>query len=284
MKVGFIGLGDMGGAMARRIIDAGFPTVLWARRPEVLAAYDAANVETAASPAELAARVDVVCICVWADHDVRDVLERDDGVLAGCGPGTVVAVHSTTEPATCRALARVAAERGVVLLDVPVSGGRDVALAGNLTVAVGGDEDAAARCRPVFESFGDPVLHVGPVGTAQLVKLVNNTLFTANLAMADDALALGDAVGVRRDALVEMLRHGSGRSYALDIAVAARASAAIREAARPALEKDVSSLTVDAASRGGTEGELLVQAAREALRRLADPPAGWATGDAASGG
>ena len=86
-RVGFIGLGDMGGAMAERIIDAGFPTVLWARRPEVLAAFDAPNVETAESPAGVAARADLVGVCVWADPDVRDVIERDDmrQVPAQCG-------------------------------------------------------------------------------------------------------------------------------------------------------------------------------------------------------
>lgn len=283
-RVGFIGLGDMGGAMARRIIDAGFETVLWARRPEVLAAFAGPGVETATSPAELAARVDLVGICVWADDDVREVLGRDDGVLAGCRPGTVIAVHSTIAPATCRELAETAAASDVVVLDVPVSGGREVALAGKLAVAVGGDEAAATRCRPVFESFGDPVLYIGPVGTAQFVKLVNNTLLTANLVLADDALTLGEELGIRSDALAEMLRHGSGRSYALDVAMGARASAEVREAARPALAKDVESLAADAASRQSVQGALLVDAAREALRRLADPPTGWVQADVANTG
>ena len=162
-----------------------------------------------------------------------------------------------------------------MVLDVPVSGGREVALAGKLAVAVGGDEDAATRCRPVFESYGDPVVYIGPVGTAQFVKLVNNTLLTANLALADDALTLGQELGIRSEALAEMLRHGSGRSYALDVVIGARASAEMRQAARPALEKDVKSLTADATSRGSTEGELLVDVAKEALHRLAHPPAGW---------
>ena len=275
-RVGFIGLGDMGGAMVRRIIDAGFHTVLWARRPEVLAEFESENVEIAATPAELAERVDLVGICVWADQDVREVLEGDEGVLGGCAPGTVVAIHSTIAPATCRQLSRAAAEeRGVVVLDVPVSGGRDVALAGKLTVAVGGDEEAATRCRPVFESYGDPVLYMGAVGAAQAAKLVNNALLTANLTLADDALTLGHALGIRAEALQQMLQAGSGRSYALEVTAGFRASPEMRGAALPALAKDVQALAADAESRADGGPELLMRAAAEGLRRLEHPPEGW---------
>jgi 3-hydroxyisobutyrate dehydrogenase-like beta-hydroxyacid dehydrogenase len=274
MRVGFIGLGDMGGAMAQRIIDAGFTTVLWARRPEALAPFEGERVETADTPADLAARADLVCVCVWTDDDVREVLGGDQGVLVGCRPGTVIAIHSTVAPATCRELAAEAAEHDVAVLDVPVSGGRDVALAGNLAVAMGGDEETAERCRPVFETFGDPVLHVGPVGAAQAVKLVNNALLAANLAVADDALTVGAALGIKPEAMQQLLRSGSGRSYALDVVIGARGSPEIRAAARPALEKDVHALS--AAADG--DAALLLQAAEEAVQRLGDPPPGWAPG------
>jgi len=273
--VGFIGLGDMGGAIATRIIDAGFPTVLWARRPEVLASFAGAHVETASSPSELAARADLIGICVWADEDLREVLQGDHGVLAGCRPGTVIAVHATVQPATCRELAAAAAERDVIVLDAPVSGGRDVALAGSLVVAAGGEKEAVERCRPVFATFGDPVIHLGPVGTGQLAKLVNNVLLAANLALADDALTLAQTLGVEPDAMARMVRHGSGRSYALDVTVAARASSATRRAVLEPLDKDVRCLTSDAASQQCAGARLLVDAAREAIRRLADPPTPW---------
>ena len=273
-KVGFIGLGEMGGGMVRRIIDAGFATVLWARRPEALTEYQGANVETAANPADLASRVDVIGICVWADDDVREVLDGDRGVLAGCRPETVIAIHSTVEPATCRELAATAAERGVIVLDVPVSGGREVALAGSLAVAIGGDEEAATRCRPVFESFGDPVLYVGPIGAAQSIKLINNALLAANLALADDALTVGEALGVRLEPMQQLLQSASGRSYALDVVVGLRSSQDMRDAARPSLDKDLHSLAAALSHEGG-EPQLLLEAAEEALRRMADPPAGW---------
>jgi 3-hydroxyisobutyrate dehydrogenase len=275
-RVGFIGLGDMGGAIATRIIGAGFPAVLWARRPEVLSSFAGPGVTASESPAELAAGVDLVGVCVWDDQSVADVLHGEHGVLAGCRPGTVIAIHSTVRPVTCRDLAAAAAERGAVLLDAPVSGGRDAGLAGRLVVAVGGDEAAVRRCRPVFASFGDPVLHMGPVGTAQLAKLINNSLLAANLALADDALAIGGALGIPPDMMARMLRHGSGQSYGLEVAVAARASAMTRAHALQPLRKDVRCFTSEAAPAEGVGAVLLTEAAEEAVRRLADPPAWWA--------
>ena len=218
-RVGFIGLGNIGGAMVTRIIGAGFPTVLWARRPDAIVPFAGALVETAESPAALASRADVVGICVWSDEDVQQVMLGSDGVLAGCRPGTVVAIHSTTQPATCRSMADAGRELNVSVIDAPVSGGRDGALAGTLVVAVGGDEAAAARYRPVLDSFAEDVVHLGPVGSAQFAKLVNNALLAANLSLADDALTLGAVLGIEPDALARVLRRGTGRSYALDIAL-----------------------------------------------------------------
>ena len=274
-RVGFIGLGDMGGAMATRIIAAGYPTVLWARRPEVLTPYEAANATTAGSPKELAAAVDLIGICVWAEADVRDVLEGDDGVLAGCRPGTVIAIHSTIAPSSCRDLARDAAARDVVVLDAPVSGGRDVALEGALVVSVGGDRASVDRCRPVFETFGDLIVHLGAVGSGQIAKLVNNALLAANLAVADDALSLGAALGLAPDALATVLRGSSGRSFGLDVLAVSRRSGDARHQVLQALEKDVEALVADAAPEESQGVRLLADAAAEAVRRLADPPDGW---------
>jgi 3-hydroxyisobutyrate dehydrogenase len=276
-RVGFIGLGNIGGAIATRIIGAGFPTVLWARRPDALAPFLGARVQSAESPADLAARSDIVGICVWSDEDVREVMLGDSGVLAGCRPGTVVAIHSTTQPGTCRTLAEAARELDVEVIDAPVSGGRDGALAGTLVVAVAGDEGAADRCRPVFAAFSDDVVHLGPVGSAQFAKLVNNSLLAANLSLADEAFTLGAALGIRPEALAQVLRQGTGRSYALDVALRARDSVEIRRALLPFLEKDVQSLTTgDAGSECAVAAPLLADAATEAVRRLSDPPSGWA--------
>jgi 3-hydroxyisobutyrate dehydrogenase-like beta-hydroxyacid dehydrogenase len=266
----------MGGALARRIIDAGFETVLWARRPEALEPFAAPNVDTASDPADLASRVDVVGVCVWDDDDVREILERERGLLAGARPGTIVAIHATILPATCRELARTAAEQGVTVLDVPVSGGREGALAGTLSVAVGGDETAAERCRPVFEAFGDAVIHVGGVGTALLAKLVNNTLLAANLAVADDALTLGEELGIDASTMAEIMRHGSGRSYGLDVALGTRLSPDMRARALVPMHKDLLALEADEECARHADS-LLTAAARATVDRLQHPPAGWVT-------
>ncbi len=274
-RVGFIGLGDMGGAIAERVIAAGFPTVLWARRPETLQAFDSPHVEIATSPADLAARADVIGVCVWADDDVRHVLGGDEGVLAGCQPGTVIAVHSTILPETCRELAANAGDQGVTFLDAPVSGGRMAVRDGTLVVAVGGDYEAVERCRPYLASFGNPVVHVGPVGSGQLVKLVNNALLAANMTLADDALTIGQMLGVTPEAMHQVLRLGSGRSFALDVVFGARASAEVRERAREPLEKDVQALATDPAVREIEGVTAILEAAGEAIRRLAEPPPRW---------
>ena len=274
-QVGFIGLGDMGGAIASRIIAAGFPTRLWARRPKVLDEFSSPSVHSAATPAELAAEVDHVGICVWDDEAVRDVLYRNDGVLAGSREGTVIAIHSTVTPRTVRDAAAAAAERGLMLVDAPVSGGRDVALSGELVVAVGGDAAAVERCQPVFASFGNKVIHLGPVGAGQYAKLINNSLLAANLAVADDAIALAQTLGMEPAALAEVIRNGSGRSFGFDVALLTRSSADARTHAAVSLRKDVGCLTVEAApNECAADAALFTRAARQGVERLNLPP-GW---------
>lgn len=271
--MGFIGLGSMGGAMAARIVAAGWPTVLWARRPGAAEQFAGPNVEIARTPAQLAAGVDLVGVCVWDDDAVREVLGGPHGVLAGCRPGTVIAVHSTVLPRTCVEIAALAAARGAVVLDATVSGGPPAAEQGRLCLALGGDAAVIQACRPVFEAYADPIVRVGDVGAGQLAKLLNNATFAAHIAVADDALTLGRAVGLDEQGLARFLAGGSGRSFGLDIAVRFRGSAATREAARPALEKDVARFAEATAAAAGAD--LLRAAAAQAVERLAHPPPAW---------
>jgi len=259
--------------MVTRIVDAGWPVVLWARRPEALEPFRGPAVTIADSPAALGAEADVIGICVWTDDDVERVVAGEGGVLDGCRPGTVVAIHSTVLPATSRAMAELAAKTGVTVLDAPVSGGRRAAFGGQLVVAVGGDAAAFERCQPVFKAFADQTVLVGDVGAGQVAKLLNNALLAANLTVADDALSLGESFGLDAAVLSDFLRAGSGRSYALDVALASRSSAATRQAALPTLEKDVESLASQPGSDRDTSA--LLRDAAEALRRLRHPPPNW---------
>ena len=276
IRVGFIGLGSQGAPMARRIIDAGFPVTLWSRRPATLEPFAGTDATVADSPAKLAAACDLVCLCVRDDADVEAVTGGPDGVLAGLRPGGVIAVHSTVHPDTCRRLAADAAAGDVRVVDAPVSGGSPAATAGHLLVMVGGDEATVAYCRPVFASYGDPVVHLGPLGAGQVTKLLNNAAFTAHLGIAASLLALGRAFDVDSGRLGEVLLHGSGRSFALErVAAAGGTLDRIAGHAGPLLDKDVRLIIdlVNAAdastmNEATTAGDTLLTAARDALASM----------------
>jgi 3-hydroxyisobutyrate dehydrogenase len=214
--VGFIGLGSQGAPMAQALIDAGYDTVLWARRPEALEPF-ADTARIASNPAELAELADVVGICVLNDDDVVEVALRPNGLLAGITPGTTVLIHSTVHPTTCRQLGDRFSERGAHVLDAPVSGGGEAARARRLLVMVGGDHDIYTTVAPVLSAFGDPVVHVGALGSGQLAKLLNNLLFTATLGLAHETAELAAELGVNETALMSILQHASGRSFAVQM-------------------------------------------------------------------
>jgi len=216
-RVGFVGLGDIGAPIARRIRAAGFPTVLWARRASALDAFP--DFARAATPSALGAACDVVGICVFDDAGLREVLLGTDGVLAGMARGGAVLIHSTASVQVCAEIAEAAAPRGVAVLDAPVSGARGGAEAGTLTVMVGGDQDAYERVLPVLRSFGSDVHLLGPLGSGQAMKALNNVLFFATGRLAALAVETGEALGMDADVVAAVLRMGSARSFALELMV-----------------------------------------------------------------
>jgi len=271
MRVGFIGLGSQGGPMARRIVEAGYPTTLWARRPASVEPFGDTAAKIAASPAELAAASDLVCLCVVGDADVEEVLGGAEGVLAGLGAGGVIAVHSTVHPDTCRRLAEQAATQGVSLIDAPVSGGGGAAAEGRLLVMTGGETEIVERCRPVFATYADPVVHLGGLGSGQVTKLLNNLLFTANLATAASALKLGAGLGVEHGRLGEVLAHGSGNSFALGRILGSGGTLDIMAAhAGALLRKDVG-LVAGLAEAAGAPGGFVLDAADTTLKLMKHP-------------
>jgi 3-hydroxyisobutyrate dehydrogenase len=271
MRVGFIGLGSQGGPMARRIVEGGFDTTLWARRQASLEPYADTAAKTAESPAGLAAASDLVCVCVVGDDDVREVLYGDTGVLAGLAPGAIVAIHSTVHPDTCREIAEKAAAQGVSVIDAPVSGGGPAVEEGKLLVMVGGDEDVVERCRPVFSTYADPIVHLGAVGAGQVTKILNNLLFTANLGSAMSTLELGESLGVPRDRLSQVLNGGSATSKALgSITIFGGGVEGLAPIAGALLQKDVRHAASLAASAPAPEGAVFT-AADTALKLMDFP-------------
>ncbi|WP_083733906.1 NAD(P)-dependent oxidoreductase [Actinomadura sp. CNU-125] len=270
-RVGFVGLGSQGGPMARRIVEAGHPTTLWARRPGSLEPFADTAAKVAESPAAMAADCDVACVCVIDDADVEQVVTGENGILSGLAEGGVIVVHSTVHPDTCRRLADAAAARGVSVVDAPVSGGGQAAAEGHLLVMAGGDAAAVERCRPVFATYADPIVHLGPLGSGQLTKLLNNVLFTANLATAAGALALGRSLDIDPARLAEVVSHGSGTSFALGrVAAAGGTLDPMASRAGALLQKDARLLAAVAEAAGVPAGPVM-RAADDALGIMEHP-------------
>jgi 3-hydroxyisobutyrate dehydrogenase len=270
VKVGFIGLGSQGAPMARRIVEGGYPTTLWARRPATLEPFADTAATIADSRADLAAASDLVCLCVVGDTDIEEVTGGEDGLLAAMKPGSVIAVHSTVHPNTCRALAKDADAQGVSVIDAPVSGGGPAAAEGRLLVMVGGDADVVERCRPVFATYADPVVHLGDVGSGQTTKLLNNLLFTANLGTAAATLSLADALGVSPDRLLEAVFRGSGNSFALNVLGGVGGLDRLAGLAGTLLQKDVR-LVAELAERAAARPGAVLDAADATLALMGHP-------------
>jgi 3-hydroxyisobutyrate dehydrogenase len=260
-RAGFIGLGSQGAGMAERIIELGLPTTVWARRAASLEPF-AGRATVAADPVELGRVSDVVGICVTDGPAVREVTLGPTGVLAGMKPGRVLAVHSTIGTDECGEIAAAAATRGVLVIDAPVSGGGAAAAAGRLTVYVGGSDDAVARARPVLETYGDPVLHLGPLGSGLRTKLVNNALNAAHFALAHDAMALGEMLGLDATQLGPALCNGSGRSFSLEVFVGLGSFDAIAGHVGPIMAKDIGLFEHEARGAAADPGVLLDAADR----------------------
>jgi 3-hydroxyisobutyrate dehydrogenase len=214
LRIGFVGAGDLGGEIARRILRARRPLTLFARREEVRRDFRDAGAAIAADLAELGRSSDLVGICVIDGVQVKEVL-LGAGLLSGLRPGGLIAIHSTIHPETCREIAAAAAERGVAVIDAPVSGsGGYTPQDRPMTVMVGGDAADFERARPVLEDFATTVRHVGPLGSGELTKIINNCLYYAQKALAVDAVAIARAAGLDVRAAGDVWSLSSGNSHA----------------------------------------------------------------------
>lgn len=258
-KIGFIGIGDQGGPIARRIAEGGYDLTLWARRPLALEAFADTTAQAAPTIAALGAACDIVGVCVYADADVADVVGQ---LLQTMREGSIVLIHSTAHPDLCARLAQDGAARGVVVLDAPVSGGNARAKAGQLAVMIGGDRAAYDRVQPLLATFATTVAWLGAPGSGQVCKLLNNALFTINSGTALALLEAGDRLGLDRAALVQMLSSGSGQSLGLEMM--AKATPAGLKFAFERLEKDVA-LALDVLAARGLGDSRAAQFARHGV-------------------
>ena len=224
--------------MVARLVEAGHGVATLGRTAENRAAIAQLGADAVADTAEATANADVVVICVFTDEQVRQIC-LDDSLLATMSPGSALVVHTTASPHTVETIAVRAADRDIDVVDAPVSGGPHNAAAGALTLFVGGAEDAVARVRPMLSCYGDPVLHVGPLGAGQKVKLVNNALFAAHIGLLSGSVELGARLGLPESTLLAALAHGSAASRVLDIVAAGGSLASFIDTAGKFVSKDV---------------------------------------------
>ncbi|CAN5679595.1 NAD(P)-dependent oxidoreductase [soil metagenome] len=216
MRVAFIGLGTMGAPMAGHLAKAGHEVAVHNRTRSKAETWAAAHGgRIAATPAEAAAGADVVFTCVGNDHDVRQVVTGPDGVLAALAPGAVLVDHTTTSADLAREIGAAAATAGVGFVDAPVSGGQAGAEKGTLSIMCGGDAAHLDRARPALEAYGTTITHLGPVGSGQLTKMVNQVLCAAAIAGAAEALNFAQAVGLDTDLVLGAVTGGAANSWYL---------------------------------------------------------------------
>ncbi|HUJ75439.1 MAG TPA: NAD(P)-dependent oxidoreductase, partial [bacterium] len=215
MKVGFIGLGMMGGPMCRNLIKKGHQAIVCDLNADALARIQSAGATAAASPQDVAYQAQVVFLSLPMPADVEQVVLGPKGVTAGAQRGTVIVDLSTNAPAVVKRLAQQLAEKGITFLDSPVSGGVDGAEAATLAVMVGGDKPAFDKVKPLLECIGKNVFHLGPIGSGSVAKICNNMVSFCNLAVASEAVLLAQRAGMDPQTMVNVMQTASGASNSL---------------------------------------------------------------------
>lgn len=218
MHIGFLGLGNMGGPMARNLLKAGHSLTVFDPSTEAVAALVEAGAKAAASPAAVAAStVEAIVTMLPAAAQVKQVYLGKDGLLAHVAPGVLLVDSSTIDPLSAREVAAQAAAQGNPLLDAPVSGGTGGAAAGTLTFMVGGSVQAFDQALPLLSAMGKNVVHCGDSGNGQVAKIANNMLLGISMIGVAEAMALGVSLGMDAKVLAGIINTSSGRCWSSEI-------------------------------------------------------------------
>jgi 3-hydroxyisobutyrate dehydrogenase-like beta-hydroxyacid dehydrogenase len=236
VRVAFVGAGQIGAPMSERLLAAGHELTVYARRAEVREHFARLGVAVTDSLAEAAGAAEVVHLGLYSDQQLAEVCLADGGVLAGCGPDTLLVSHTTGSPATVR---RIAEAGNGHVVDAPFSGGADDVLAGHLTVMLGGADDDVARARTTVGAYADPMLDIGALGSALVVKLINNALFAANIQLVAQAEQIGNELGVDTPTLARVINESSGASYVMGLIAMMGSTTTLVEGAGHYMRKDI---------------------------------------------
>jgi 2-hydroxy-3-oxopropionate reductase len=217
LRVGYIGLGLMGRAMARNILRAGFQLIIHNRSRQAVNELVDEGAQEAFSPAEVANQVDVVFTNLPDSPDVESVALGPKGIIESIRPGMIFVDNSTIKPATARYLAEQFIEVGVLALDAPVSGGDIGAKNGTLTIMVGGPGDALERVMPIFRVMGKTITHVGQSGAGQIAKAANQIMVAAQMVAMGELIVFAKKTGADPQKVVEAISSGAAQCWTLDI-------------------------------------------------------------------
>jgi 3-hydroxyisobutyrate dehydrogenase len=213
IRIGFIGLGNVGASLAGNLLRSGVDLTVRDLNPELVAKFVADGAKSAASPKEMAERCDVVITCLPSPAATAAVMEGADGILAGLSPGKIWLEMSTTDEAEVKRLAPLVEAKGATAMDCPVSGGCHRAATGNIAIFAGGERAAFERVLPILSILGCQVLHTGPLGSASVLKVMTNYLCTVHLVALAEALTTMKVVGMDMNTVYEAIRISSGNSF-----------------------------------------------------------------------
>ena len=216
MNIGWIGLGNIGYVMASNLIKEGYHLIVHDLEYKTAEKLIFGGAEWADTPQALAAEADTVITSLPGPPQVKAVMESKQGVFAGIRPGTTWIDMSTTDAEEVERLGRIAAEKGVSVLEAPLTGGVTLAKAGGITMLVGGEKDVFESQLPMLQKIGGKILLMGPLGSASVVKVITNLLALGHLIMAGEAFMLGNQAGIDPKALLEGIQASSGNSYTID--------------------------------------------------------------------
>jgi len=238
-RVGFIGAGQMGLPMVRRLVAEGWDVTAFARRADVRAQCEQAGASTTDDCGAAVRNAGAVILCLFSDAQIRELAFGPDGFLGFVAPGALLVTHTTGSPGLVRQMAGDGSERRIRVVDAPVSGSAKSIEEGRVTVLLGGDTDDIAAASALVASYGDPILAIGPLGSALAVKLLNNALFAAHVQLAGEVERVANGFGVDMSTVAPAILQSSGASYALDVVARWGSVQKVAESAGPFLAKDV---------------------------------------------
>ena len=216
MKVGYIGLGIMGKPMAKNILKGGFSLVVYNRSQAAVEELVHAGALRASSPQEVAEQVDVIFTNLPDSPDVEKVVLQEHGILAGAHTGLIYVDNSTIKPMVARQLAALLAEKGIMSLDAPVSGGEIGAINGTLSIMVGGPQAALERVRPILNTIGKTITHVGESGAGQIAKAANQIMVAAQMVAMAELLIFAQQAGADPQKVIQAIQKGAAQCWTLD--------------------------------------------------------------------